>query len=140
MMAMTGSKGSGPVSPLSITIADYETSPTNPSASLGTNSNGTIVNTGNQSSTSPNWYAPTTTGIGSSFWCQLIHNSGFAVTSGSAVGSILAMSAALNWNWNTSLLGMQIGTYTLKIYSDSGGSNEVSSTNFTVTIEKDSGA
>lgn len=118
-------------------IGDTEISPTNPSASVQLNTDGTITYTGNDSVGDPNWFIPTTTGIGSSYWCKLHVDSGTNPTSGDALDTVLALSSVRNWQWSRSTLGTTSATCTLSIYSDSGGTNLVDSDSFTVAVTKD---
>ena len=88
------------------------------SATLNFNTNGTITltATGTPTGSLPSdWYLPTTTSIGNSYWVRAQLNSGPAVTG--TVGSWLALTSARSWtqsasggNTNTSVLFMEISS------------------------------
>lgn len=115
MLLMGGGGGPGFSSPINL---DVSISTDN----LNVNSNGTCTATNEGQ---PNWFTPTTTGIGNSYWCKLVLLSGSNPTSGT-MNTVLALSSNRSWSWNTGVTG----SYTLTIYSDAGGSNQVA----TVTV------
>jgi hypothetical protein len=117
-------------------IGDLETFPTNPTASLALNSNGTITTTGNTSSANANWYDPTTTGIGSNYWALLTINSGSSPNSGTA-GSIVSLASGHTWTWSRTSNGTTSASCTLTIYSDSGGVTTVATDSFNVSVIRD---
>jgi hypothetical protein len=117
-------------------IGDTEISPTNASASLAFNSDGTVTTTGNSSAALSNWHTPTTTGIGSSYWVQLTINSGSAPSSGSA-GAVIPLSAGQTWTWNRTTNGTTTANCTITVYSDSGGVTAVGSDTFNVSVAKE---
>ena len=135
---LLGKSAAGVVNPLPITVIyDEELSPTNASAQVGLSADGTISVVGNGSSAGPNWYAPTTAGIGSSYWAKLVVNSGAGPTSGSGLG-IVSLAGGANWIWGRSSLGSTTANVTLGVYSDAGATVLVASKTFNVTSSKTS--
>ena len=63
-------------------------------ATLSLYSNGTAYSDGD---TSWNWWTPTTAGIGSGYWAELIPGSGIGIISGSALNSRVSLSATVSW-------------------------------------------
>ncbi len=138
-MALRGasSGSSGVVNPIPIAeLEDAEVSPTNPSASIALETDGTLTPTGNGTVTGPNWFLPTTGGIGTSYWVRLTLDSGTSPTSGDVVGSWLQITASRNWAWARTTVGITAAVCTLEISSDSGGATVVASCTFNVTVEK----
>lgn len=130
------SGSSGPVSPLTISLYDLEEYPSNPAATLTVGTAGTLSVSGSDSYCSSLWYSPETVGIGSSYWCKLVYVSGIHVSSGTE-DTIQDLTTNRAWSWSSSATGAVSGSYTLKIYSDAGGTTEVSSTNIFVVLDKD---
>ncbi len=85
--------------------------------------------------TTTNWYTPTTTNIGTSYWVQATLVTGSAATSGT-FGSRLQLNSARAWNWTTTAVaGVKSGQIKFDFYDASTGGNLVGSVNadFTVT-------
>lgn len=84
--------------------------------------------------TTTNWYTPTTTNIGTSYWVQATLVSGSAATSGT-FGSRLQLNSARAWNWSTTTaVGVKSGTVKFDFYDASTGGNLVGSVNATFTV------
>lgn len=115
-------------------VGDTRISPNSASASVSFETNGTIAYTGNDSSGSPNWFAPTTDGIGNSYWVKFTVNSGTAPTSGSAIDTVLALSSSRTWSWSRSASGSTTANCTIAVFSDSGGTQLVHSDSFNVAV------
>lgn len=119
-----------------VTVSSFAASPATSSASVQLNTDGTSTYTGTLTSGSANWFTPTTGGIGSSYWVQLVVNSGTAPNGGSGT-SLLALSSARSWLWSRATNGVTTANCTLNFYSDAGGVTLVHSDTFTVSVERD---
>lgn len=88
------------------------------------NTNGVCTNS---PSTAPgNWYSPTTTSIGDSYWARVTVTSG-SLSSGTT-GSWVQLNTFRDWTRNNAgIEGTLSATLTLEIATDSGGSNIVAS-------------
>lgn len=86
------------------------------------NSNGTMTYGTTSGGESPNWYAPTTGGIGSSFWYRLTKTSGAANFSVST-GVWLSLASGSGTITATGGIGSAIGT--VEFATDSGGASIV---------------
>ena len=83
-------------------------------------------------STTGNWYAPTTGGVGSGFWIRWTNTSG-TLSTGTA-GSWLALSTSKSFSVEfTPLSGSKSCTGTVELATDAGGSNVVASGSVTIT-------
>lgn len=93
-------------------------------ASFTLNTNGVCTNS---PSTAPgNWYSPTTTSIGDSYWARVTVTSG-SLSSGTT-GSWVQLNTFRDWTRNNAgIEGTLSATLTLEIATDSGGSNIVAS-------------
>ena len=71
------------------------------------------------------WFIPTTTGIGSSYWCKFTTGSSTNTTITGTVGSVISISGA-SWTFANSATNQEgVGNATVAIYSDAGGVNLV---------------
>lgn len=125
----------GVVDPMTATLSDVESS-TTATCSITFNTDGTITLVGNGSSGSPNWYSPTTTSIGSSYWIKAVLTSGSA-WSGIANNTLYALSSARSMTWSRATIGTTSGNATITIYSDSGGTNLVGTCTLTAEATKE---
>jgi hypothetical protein len=83
---------------------------------------------GTTSGTVSGWADPPSATVGDDFTVRLTVNSGDSPTSGSATGSILALTSDRSWTWNTtSPVGLSANV-TLEIFAASGGSALASAT------------
>lgn len=121
---------------LASAFGDVVLSPASAVVDVGLNTDGTAQYDSFGSPVNFNWHAPTTTGIGSSYWCRMTVNSGTALT-GSATGSILALSSNRNWTLTRSGVGVNTTNATLEIFSDAAGANLVASRTITMTATVD---
>lgn len=117
-------------------VIDHTTiSPSNASALFTLQPDGTCtVGAGNLPSTKPNWYTPTTVGIGSSHWCQAVINSG-SFSSGST--ALQLIGGGVSWTRQQSTVGGSSVNFTLNIYADAGGTILVASKSITLQATKD---
>jgi hypothetical protein len=97
------------------------------SCSLTLNTNGTVSYTGNSSgpqalspSGSDNWYFPTTTSIGNSYWVKFVNNSNLWTSGGIISGNIYSLSSSRLLGWGTGPIVKDVDVY---FYYDSAGSN-----------------
>jgi hypothetical protein len=137
-MMFVGSSSSQVLNPLDITaLGDTELSPTNPTAQVALNSDGTQSLQGNTSSGGTAWYtgAPITS-IGDNYWSKLTLNSGSSPNSGT-VGVAEQLSSTRQWTWSRSTVGTTTANCTLQIATDSGMSNVVGAATFNVNVTKD---
>lgn len=89
---------------------------------------GTPVNT-------PNWFAPTTTGIGSSYFVKFTLNSGVAWDAGLAAGTVFALNTTRLLKW-TALTGIaKLANVTASFYADAGGTILVGTQTISADIE-----
>lgn len=75
------------------------------------------------------WLAPTTTGIGSSFWAKFVPGTNTGTTITGTINSPVSLAAGTSWgiqNSSTTVEG-QGSAGVIYIYSDSGGTNLVGS-------------
>jgi len=117
------------------TISRTTIDPVNATASLDLLSDGTCTTgAGNNPATKPNWFTPTTPGVGSSYWCKATIISG-SFSSGST--SLQSLSGGAGWTRSQTTIGTSSVSFTLEIFSDSGGTQLVASVNVTLTATKD---
>jgi hypothetical protein len=82
------------------------------------------------SSSSGSWYAPTTSGIGSSYWMKLVRASGNGGEATGNFNSYQSLAAAVTWSIvaPASTISVQsysyADTYNIYMASDSSGTNE----------------
>lgn len=109
-----------------ITIDDVESSGT-AIASATFDASGNITTVGNGSDPSSVWYSPTQAGIGNNYWIKFEVNFGssWSNTGTITAGTVYALSTARTVEWTRSVLGANLGSANVRIYSDSGGTNEV---------------
>lgn len=127
-MALAGSS-SGGIQAFSVGLSNNSVATGIRSASFTLVSDGTSTRTpngGGSAVAGPNWYAPTTASIGSSYWVKLVINSSATTTiSGSATNTVMSVSGA-GWTFtNTATNNEGTGSGTLSFYTDSGGTNLV---------------
>lgn len=104
-------------------LAEYVGSGT-VSASLTLGTAGGLSVTGSSSYTdSPNWFTPTTTGIGNSYWVKFQLVSGSSWDAGLADGTLYALSTARTVQWTLSVSGSKYASAIARIYSDALGTN-----------------
>lgn len=108
-----------------IVVYDDQIFPTDSLASFTILTDGTVSVLGNGSSTAGNWFTPTTTGIGSSYWVRVTKNSGANNTSGQALGTWLQLSSNRSWTWVVTGNNSLSANLTIEIATDSLGSNIV---------------
>jgi hypothetical protein len=127
----------GPVSPLTgmnITATYGGAATMTDGVSIVTN--GTIAGSGSLNYAGPaNWYSPTTTGIGSSYWVKFTLNSGSAWAAGLVNNTIYALTASRTIQWSTTIGTTKTASVTVSIYSDSGGTTLVSSGTMAVSLD-----
>lgn len=128
--AFPGFNGDG-----SLRLNDDKATPTLAQGSFTLNTDGTISTVNAAGGKATVWYltAPVT-GIGNSFWAKLVRNSGISNTSGEALNAVLALSSSRTWGWSTTS-GVLVGNFTLTIYSDAGGANQVAAATLDVDVE-----
>jgi hypothetical protein len=97
------------------------------SCSLTLNTNGTVTYTGNSSgaivlppSGSDNWYFPTTTSIGNSYWVKFVNNSNLWTSGGLTNNTIYALSSSRTVGWGT---GPILKDVTVYFYNDAAGTS-----------------
>jgi hypothetical protein len=131
---LAASGGGGPVTSFIGNVTNVTIRPgfTSASGSLNIASNGVISGTHYTGNT--NWFIPTTTGIGSSYWVKGVSD-GFCNPTGGAVQDIvISLAAGQSWSWtvNNNYL---IGTFTVYIYSDAAGTNLVGTGSISINVE-----
>lgn len=124
--------------PIDITdLIDLEIDPTDASCSLQLNTDGTMSSTGNFSTVGPNWYLPTSTGVGANYWVRMTVTAGSNPTVGT-VGSWLQLSSNRAWTWTRTTTGVLSATVTVELATDSGGANIIATkTGIVVSAEVD---
>lgn len=105
------------------TLYAYDAPSSGPAyASITFNTDGTISYVGDGSTGVSNWYTPTTTNVGSSYWIKFTTTSGSPWTGGLTSGTIYALSSARTVVWQQILSGGgKTGTASVNIYADAGG-------------------
>ena len=132
---LAGGSGAGPVS-FTATLSDTKTGAT-ASATLNLQSDGTVTVLGNASATSGEWYKPTTSGIGASYWAKYTLNSGTAATSGPANGSVTALTSTVGWNWQQTTVGSKGASAKVEIFDNAGATGSaLASCTFSVLVER----
>ena len=108
-------------------------------ASASFNTDGTITYTGDSSSGSTRWYIPVTTNIGSSYWLKVKVTSGndMAPASTIANNTLTQISSDLKAQWTALGQNQRNATASVEIFSDSGGTNLVSTGTIDVDIQGD---
>jgi len=124
---LQGMPQGGPI-PFSMGLSNTSITTGIRSAFFQLNSDGTTTKTptgGGTNVAGPNWYSPApTTGASTGLYCKLTIDttSGTTIT-GSATGSVISLGGS-SWTFtNTSSTTEGSGTGTLRMYSDSGGTN-----------------
>ena len=131
------STGTGIVNPLNtLTLSDLPITGA-ATASASFNTDGTIIYTGSDSIGPTNWYIPQTTNIGVSYWLKVTVTSGntMAVASTIANNTITQISSNLKAQWTALGTQQKTATASVQIYSDSGGTNLVSTGTIDVLIQ-----
>lgn len=108
-------------------------------ASASFNTDGTITYTGGASEGSTRWYIPVTTNIGSSYWLKVTVTSGNTMAPASTIANntLTQISSDLKAQWTALGQTQKIATASVEIYSDSGGTNLVSTGTIDVDIQGD---
>lgn len=128
MLLGGGGGGGAVVNPFPLTnVEDDQLFPVpgSASASFTVRVDGTMSVAGNGSSGGTNWYLPTSSGIGTGFWIRVTKTAGVANTSGSALGSWLAISGTLAWTWSKAGIGTLSATLDVDVATDALGANIV---------------
>lgn len=113
-------------------VQDIEIDPTDATVSVTLGTDGSANYVGTLGTTNFSWFDPNRTGVGSEYWCRLTVNSG-STPSGSATGSILALSTLRSWSLTRTTIGTTTANVTLQIFSDAGGANVVATRTFDMT-------
>lgn len=128
-----------PVS-LNITdVVDVELSPTDASAQITLNSNGSITFTGNGTTVPQTyWYegAPIA-GIGNNYWYTLNILTGTGTNVGDPDGFIYSLATSRTFGWSRGAIGITQATCQLRIWSDAAATQLVAIDEFPVSIIKD---
>lgn len=117
--------GASPVNPLpGGTVTRVVTTPALATTNINVNTDGTLTGTDNAGTDfSHAWFQPTGGSPGSSYWVRFTQVSGTAPDSGT-LNTWLALSSNRSIGYSTTN-GVKIGTFTIEIASDSGGTNIV---------------
>lgn len=101
-----------------------------------TNGTQTASSTGiDYSSCDPNWYLPTTTAIGNSYWVKFTLNSGAAWNSGLINNTVYALTSNRALTWTVAALDAQkVANVSVRFYSDAGGTTLVATHTLTVDL------
>lgn len=102
--------------------------PVSVSATFG--SNGTFDGNGGV----PNWFTPTTTGIGNSYWIRVTRTSGNAFTIGTE-STWLALSSNQTFGWSSTTLARTWGG-NVEFAADSGGVNIVGTNTLQMILDR----
>lgn len=115
------------------TVGDTRAAPTVANASFGLNSNGTTFLSGNTTSGQSTWitFPPPL----SSYWASMTVNSGNANNGGPTSGTIVALSSSPGWSWTCPANAVRSANCTLRVYADAAGTQLLSTSNFTVSLE-----
>lgn len=89
----------------------------------------------NTNSVLANWFAPTTGGVGNSFWIKFTLTSGNAWDAGIVNGAINALSATRSLTWTATTGTNKIGLVSVAIYSDAAGTTQVAGGTLSVDVE-----
>lgn len=111
----------------------------NTDGSLSASGSGDTVNVSQVNGDS--WYAPPTTGIGSSFYVRATLSSGSAPSSGSGTGTWLALSSARSWTYNSGTGGAvssRSGTLLIEVSPSATGTPVVCSGSISFDAERES--
>lgn len=87
------------------------------------NNDGTSTLTGNISD--PNWFDPTTVGVGSNYWVRATLLAGNIPNGGDLLNTWLSLSIAREWTWQTTgtdTIRNYTGSVTVEFSTDAGGS------------------
>lgn len=109
---------------------------------LALNTDGTITGTASGTTTNvsvpTNWYSPTTTSIGSSYYVKYTLNSGNTWSGGLVSGTVYQLSAVRSITWTSTGVGApppsKLANVTVNIYSDAGGTNLVSTGTLDISL------
>jgi len=136
---LVGRSAGGPVANLFITTGHFTVDPFNATSGIRYNSDGTIDERkgATYTATGQNWYLPTTTGIGSSYF---IHHS---VVTGDALNTdtmgtagTTDLSVAREVRINTTIVQTKISSFSINITPASGTTPVVSSATCELTAER----
>jgi hypothetical protein len=132
------STGTGIVNPLdTLTVSDLPIAGS-ATASASFNTDGTITYTGSDSFGGPaSWYIPSTINIGVSYWLKVTLTSGSAMSGASTIvnNTITQISSNLKAQWTALAAQSKTATASVQIYSDSGGTNLVSTGTIDVIVQ-----
>ncbi len=87
-----------------------------------------------------NWFAPTTTSIGNSYWIKFELTPGgdpWDVSTSINDLQVYPLSSARTVQWTQTIIGTKFASVTVRIYTDSGGTNLVATGTFDVTVTQD---
>ena len=117
-----------------ITVTDGERVNISGPASIGFNANGTMVYSGVGNGL-PNWYTPTTSGIGANYWIAAVLVGGTNPVSG-AMGIWLPLTVSRTWSNSGSPSFARSSSIQFAIATDAGGTQVVGfNTSFIITKE-----
>lgn len=122
-----GKSNAGPVSGYGGQVEGYNLGSGTASASVTFNTNGTVSASASGNSLVINtvdgdqWYSPTTTGIGSSYWWRYTVVSGSAPVGGLTAGTWYQLSSSRSLSFSVSSQASLGGTFTIDIAASSGG-------------------
>lgn len=102
-------------------------------ATIALQPDGTITYT-SDTVPSSNWFTPTTSAIGNSYWSYLVVNSGPAPASG-VVATGQQINIARAWSWTQAAVGTATTNCTMHFYADAGLTTLVGSVTFDVYVE-----
>ena len=127
VIAALAGVGLRPINPIPITdLTDLQADPLDASAAVTFATDGTFGFTGDFTTVGPNWFDPTTTGVGSSYWVRCTVTAGTGPTSGTT-GSWLQLSSSRSWQWDRTTVGTTTATVTWEIATDAAGANIIAS-------------
>lgn len=115
------------------TVNAIAPAPSTATAGVTFNTDGSISFNGSGPAADTNWWRPTATSIGASYWVRATVNSGTLSTGTS--GSWLQLNAARSWTKSSTGAGVLTCNITLQVASDSGGANIVSSGTYTLSAD-----
>lgn len=99
----------------------------NGSAAILIGSNGQIVYVGNASSGAVAWFLPNGAGVGNAYWVKFTLVSGDLWDGGANNGTLQQLSTTRSLTWTATTGTTKTAQVTVQIYSDAGGTVEVTS-------------
>lgn len=134
--SMVSDAGSGPIALSTMSVRDFESGGNPILASISVNRSGTITFIGNASSSNTAWYSPTGGTPGDAYYVSMTLDSGDSWTTGAATsGTGIAITADRAWDWSFGGPNIKEAVCTLRIATDSGMTNVVSSATVNVEME-----